>query len=119
MEGYTETQAYVVNNKCEINATGSEAKHIIELLVAEAEGRVMILPVKIGDKVKIDARTLPWHYLHPLDRCGDFANCKVIGFTKTRKQTFMKIVALYPSRTNRRGYLRYSIGAIDKTVFIE
>jgi hypothetical protein len=102
-----------------VEAKGSEAKHIIDLLSAEAQGRLMVLPVKIGDKIKVDARTLPWHYLHPADCCGDFAKCEVIGFSKTKSQTFMKLVALYPSRMNRRGYLRYTIGAIDKTVFVE
>jgi hypothetical protein len=103
----------------EVEAKGSEAKHIIELLKADAEGRLIVFPVKIGDKVRVNVETLPWHYLHPADRCRDFANCKVIGFTKTKAQTFMKLVALYPSRMHRRGYLRYSIGAIGKTVFLD
>ncbi len=89
------------------------------LAEVRADGRLVVLPAKVGYRVKVDARTLPWHYLHPADRCGDFANCMVIGFSATKRQTFMKLVALYPSRMNRRGYLRYSVGAIGKTVFCE
>jgi hypothetical protein len=118
MNNATEVQAYIANNECEVNATGSEAKHIIELLMAESQGRIVVLPCKIGDVVRVDARTLPWHYLHPADRCGDWANCKIIGFAVTKKQTFTKLVALYPSRMNRRGYLKRSIGAIGKTVLL-
>lgn len=36
-----------------VEATGSEAKHIIDLLQAEAQGRIVILPCKIGDVVYI------------------------------------------------------------------
>jgi hypothetical protein len=109
----SEKEIYVVE------ATGSEAKHIIELLNAEAQGNLLVLPCKIGDKIKVDVRTLPYNYLHPSDGCRDFAKCEVIGFAKTKKQTFMKLFALYPSRMNKHGYLRYSVGAINKTVFID
>lgn len=103
----------------DVEATGNEAKHIIDLLKAEAQSRLIVLPVKIGDRVKVDVRTLPWNYLHPADRCGDFANCRVVSFLKNKKQTYMKLVALYPSRMNKRGYLKYSVGAIGKTVFLD
>ena len=107
-----EEKSYVVE------AVGSEAKHIIDLLRAEVQGKIIVLPLRIGDTVKVDMRTLPYNYLHPMDGCVDFAKCKVIGFSKTKKQTFMKLSALYPSRMNRRSYLRYPLGAIGKTVFI-
>lgn len=76
------------------------------------------LPCEIGDKVYVDKRTLPYNYLHPLDGCKDFAECNVIGFTITKSGVFMKMDALYPSRMNRREYLRYSVGAIGKTVLL-
>ncbi|OPX89461.1 MAG: hypothetical protein A4E53_01538 [Pelotomaculum sp. PtaB.Bin104] len=102
-----------------VEAAGSEAKHIIDLLQAEAQGRLVILPCKIGDIVRVNTETLPYNYLHPLDNCKDFAKCEVIGFVKTKQQVLMKLSALYPSRMNRRGYLRYSVSAIGKTVFID
>lgn len=34
-----------------IEATGSEAVHIYNLLLAEAQGRLMVLPCKIGDTI--------------------------------------------------------------------
>lgn len=34
-----------------VEAEGSEAKHIIDLLAAEAQGRLVVLPCKIGDMV--------------------------------------------------------------------
>lgn len=34
-----------------LEATGSEAVHIVDLLQAEAEGRLVVLPVKVGDTV--------------------------------------------------------------------
>ena len=111
-EGIEEMEEY------KVAASGSEARHIIELLKAEAEGRMVVSPVKIGDKVKVDARTLPHNYLHPLDGCNNFATCMVIGFVKTKSRAYMKLVALYPSRMNSRGYLKYSMSAVGKTVFI-
>ena len=77
------------------------------------------LPCSIGDRVFVDARTLPYNYLHPLDGCKDYAECKVVSFAITKAGTFMKLDALYPSRMNQRGYLRRRIGAIGKTVFLE
>lgn len=108
----------MINEVYEINASGSEAKHIIDLLQAEAQGKLMMLPCEIGDMVKVDARTLPYNYLHPADRCGEFAKCRVIGFTKTKAGMHMKMEALYPSRMHKRGYLRYPISAVGKTVFL-
>lgn len=101
-----------------VDTAGSEAKHIIDLLQAEAQGRLVVLPCKVGDIVKVNTETLPYNYLHPLDYCKDFARCEVIGFVKTKQQTLIKLSALYPSRMNRRGYLRYPVGAIGKTVFM-
>lgn len=85
---------------------------------AETEERLVVLPCKVGDTVYVDIRTLPYNYLHPQDKCRDFAKCEVIGFYKTKSGVFIKMVAQYPSRMNKRGYLRYGIGAISKTVFL-
>lgn len=42
----------------EVEAKGSEAKHIIDLLKAEADGRLVVLPVNIGDKVLVDSKNV-------------------------------------------------------------
>lgn len=101
----------------EYEDAGLTPEEISELAEAKLQGNLILLPCNIGDKVYVDVRTLPCNYLHPLDGCRDFAKCEVIGFSKTKFGTFMKISALYPSRMHKRGYLRYSIGAIGKTVF--
>ena len=89
-----------------------------EILKAKHDGRLLVLPCKVGDTVWVDARTLPYHYLHPADGCGDFARCKVVSIVNTGQGTYLKLRALYPSRASRRDYLRYRVGAIGKTVFL-
>lgn len=37
-----------------LEATGSEAVHIVDLLQAEAEGRLVVLPCKVGDEVYLN-----------------------------------------------------------------
>lgn len=85
---------------------------------AEAEGRLMVLPCKVGDVVYVDERTLPYAYLHLQDDCKDFAKCQIVSMVKTKSRTYMKLRALYPSRMHQHGYLPYAIGAIGKTVFL-
>ena len=79
---------------------------------------IIELPCKVGDMVYVDTRTFPQYYLHPFDNCGKFAKCEVLGFSITKSGTFIKMAALYPSRMNKRGYLRFGIGSIGKTVFL-
>lgn len=43
--------AAISAEKYVVEATGSEAKHILDLLQAEAQGRLLVLPCKVGDKV--------------------------------------------------------------------
>ena len=85
---------------------------------AKKDGRLVVPPVKPGDTVHVDARTLPYNYLHPADGCRDFARCEVVSIVTTGAGTYLKLRALYPSRAGRRDYLRYSVGAIGKTVFL-
>lgn len=35
----------------QVSADGSEAKHIVDLLTAESQGRLVVLPCKVGDTV--------------------------------------------------------------------
>lgn len=85
---------------------------------AKKDGRLVVPSVKPGDTVHVDARTLPYNYLHPADGCRDFARCEVLSIVTTGAGTYLKLRAMYPSRAGRRDYLRYSVGAIGKTVFL-
>lgn len=93
-------------------------EHQAKLLQAEKDGRMVMLPCKAGDQVLVDARTLPYNYLHPADGCGDFAKCEVVAIVTTKKETYLKLRALYPSRSGRRDYLKYGVTVIGKTVFL-
>lgn len=85
---------------------------------AEQDGLLLVRPCKTGDKVLVDARTLPYNYLHPADGCGSFAKCEIVAIVTTKKETYLKLRALYPSRAGRRDYLKYGVTAIGKTVFL-
>lgn len=89
-----------------------------ELAQAKKEGRLVVRPCKVGDKVLVDVRTFPYNYLHPMDGCRDYAKCEIVSIVTTKKETYMKLRALYPSRARKREYLRYGVTAIGKTVFL-
>lgn len=89
-----------------------------DIMEAERDGRLVVLPCKVGDEVLVDVRTLPYHYLHPSDGCRDYAKCEVVSIVTTKKETYMKFRALYPSRDRKREYLRYGVSAIGKAVFL-
>ena len=91
---------------------------LLELACADKDGRLLVRPCKTGDKVLVDARTLPYNYLHPADECGSFAKCEIVAIVTTKKETYLKLRALYPSRAGRRDYLKYGVTAIGKTVFL-
>lgn len=98
--------------------TEGSAQHMLELFQAGKDGRLVVMPCKVGDEAFVDVRTLPYHYLHPADGCIDYAKCEIVSIVTTRKETYMKLRALYPSRANRREYLRYGVAAVGKTVFL-
>lgn len=89
-----------------------------ELAQAKKEGRLVVRPCKVGDKVLVDVRTFPYNYLHPMDGCRDYAKCEIVSIVTTKKETYMKLRALYPSRARKQEYLRYGVTAIGKTVFL-
>ena len=93
-------------------------KDALEMIDIAPTVNAVILPCKVGDTAWVDVKTLPYNYLHPCDGAKDFAKCEVIGFSKTKKGEFIKMKALYRSRMYRRGYLRYHIVSIGKTVFV-
>ena len=61
----------------EVVATGADAARVIRLLDAEDEGRLLVLPCKVGDTVYI------------VDR-GEILEEKVIGFCTFNKKSFNK-----------------------------
>jgi hypothetical protein len=119
ISGYKESNDVELKNAANLlNSDRQYEELIVDILLKVKYGRFVELPCEIGDTVYVNAKTLPYNYLHPLDGCKDFAECKIISFAITKSGVFMKMDAPYPSRMNRRGYLRYSIGAIGKTVFL-
>lgn len=87
----------------------------IELLEAEGEGRLIKLPCKVGDKVKVDSKT--WGNLWNLKIQGDYLIGEIISIVKTKKQILMKIQAEHHVSW-KRDRRRYPISAIGITVFL-
>ena len=58
---------------------------------AEQAGQLVVLPCKVGDKVRVDARTWgnTWNY-KTVDG-GKYLLGQTVAIIKTRKQTFIKI----------------------------
>lgn len=87
---------------------------------AEAEGRLVVLPCKVGDRVYVDPDT--WFYSGVC-----YENCfihskhffvgEIVSVIKTKKQLLIKI-RVSNSIHSRYRHKRYSSGAIGKTVFL-
>ena len=92
-------------------------KHVQELLQAERAGRLVLLPCKVGDKVRVDARTWgdTWNY-KTVDG-GKYLLGETVAIIKTRKQTFIKIRVEH-NVSWKRPMRRYPISAIGKTIFL-
>lgn len=111
---------FEIENMC-YDASGNEItslQRLRELVKADAEGRVVVLPCKVGDTVFVDKRTTPYQYFHPHDRVGAFAKCTVIGASITKSGIKIKMRANYPSRCGQYGFLKMGAGAFGKTVFM-
>ena len=91
--------------------------HIRDLIKAEQDGRLVVLPCKVGDKVRVDARTWgnTWNY-KTVDG-GKYLLGETVAIIKTRKQTFIKIRVEH-NVSWKRPMRRYPISAIGKTVFL-
>ena len=91
--------------------------HLRDLLQAEQDGRLVVLPCKVGDKVKVDARTWgnTWNY-KTVDG-GKYLLGEIVAIIKTRKQTLIKILVEHKVSW-KRPMRRYPISAIGKTVFL-
>ena len=90
---------------------------LLELAVADKAGRLVVLPCKVGDKVRVDARTWgdTWNY-KTVDG-GKYLLGETVAIIKTRKQTFIKIRVEH-NVSWKRPMRRYPISAIGKTIFL-
>lgn len=88
-----------------------------ELKQADDEGKCVVLPCKVGQKVKVDVRTWGniWNY-RTVDY-GKFLLGEIVAITKTKKQTLVKIRVEH-NVSWKRPTRRYPASAIGKTVFL-
>ena len=91
--------------------------HFRDLLQAEQDGRLVVLPCKVGDKVRVDDRTWgnTWNY-KTVDG-GKYLLGEIVAIIKTRKQTLIKIRAEH-NVSWKRPMRRYPISSIGKTVLL-
>ena len=92
-------------------------ERLLELACADKAGRLVVLPCKVGDKVRVDARTWgdTWNY-KTVDG-GKYLLGETVAIIKTRKQTFIKIRVEH-NVSWKRPMRRYPISAIGKTIFL-
>lgn len=88
-----------------------------ELAEADKDGRLVVLPCKMGDKVFVRADTWgnTWNFV-TVD-CGKFLVGEIIGFAKTRNQTLMKIQVEH-NVSWKKERKRYPVSALGLTVFL-
>lgn len=100
-----------------VSCFGVDADHVRELVKAEQAGQLVVLPCKVGDKVRVDARTWgnTWNY-KTVDG-GKYLLGETVAIIKTRKQTFIKIRVEH-NVSWKRPMRRYPISAIGKTIFL-
>ena len=88
-----------------------------ELVQADREGRCVVLPCKVGHKVKVDVRTWGNVWNYKTVENGKFLIGEIVAITKTKKQTLVKIRVEH-NVSWKRPTRRYPASAIGKTVFL-
>ena len=88
-----------------------------EVVQAKREGRCVVLPCKVGQKVKVDVRTWGNVWNYKTVENGKFLIGEIVAITKTKKQTLIKIRVEHNVRW-KRPTRRYPASAIGKTVFL-
>lgn len=86
------------------------------LLTAEKDGRLVVLPCKVGLRVKVDARTWGNVWNYKTIENGRFLVGEVVSITMTRKQILMKICVEHNVGW-KKPMKRYPVSALDRTVF--
>lgn len=91
---------------------------LCELAQADKEGRCVVMPCKVGRKVKVDVRTWGniWNY-KTVDH-GKFLIGEIVAIVKTKKQTLLKIRVEH-NVSWKRPTKRYPASAIGKTVLLD
>lgn len=87
-----------------------------ELKQADDEGRCVVPPCKVGQKVKVDVRTWGNVWNYKTVENGKFLIGEIVAITKTKKQTLVKIRVEH-NVSWKRPTRRYPASAIGKTVF--
>lgn len=88
-----------------------------ELKQADDEGRCVVPPCKVGQKVKVDVRTWGNVWNYKTVENGKFLIGEIVAITKTKKQTLVKIRVEH-NVSWKRPTKRYTASAIGKTVFL-
>lgn len=88
-----------------------------ELVQADREGRCVVTPCKVGQKVKVDVRTWGNVWNYKTVENGKFLIGEIVAITKTKKQTLAKIRVEH-NVSWKRPTRRYPASAIGKTVFL-
>ena len=98
------------------DAFGVSVDRIRELAQADREGRCVVPPCKVGQKVKVDVRTWGNVWNYKTVENGKFLIGEIVAITKTKKQTLVKIRVEH-NVSWKRPTRRYPASAIGKTVF--
>ena len=88
-----------------------------ELAQADREGWCVVLPCKVGQRVKVDVRTWGNVWNYKTVENGKFLLGEIVSITKTKKQTLVKIRVEH-NVSWKRPTRRYPASAIGKTVFL-
>lgn len=98
-------------------ALGITPERLRELVKADREGRCVVPPCKVGQKVKVDVRTWGNVWNYKTVENGKFLIGEIVAITKTKKQTLVKIRVEH-NVSWKRPTRRYPASAIGKTVFL-
>jgi len=107
----------VIDRLAAYEDTGLTPEEVAELAQAKTDGRCVVLPCKVGDKVFVRSDTWgnTWNFV-TVD-CGKFLVGEIIGFAKTRNQTLMKIQVEH-NVSWKKERKRYPVSALGLTVFL-
>jgi hypothetical protein len=111
-----------MTNKCideyfAYKATNLTPAEVTELARAKEEGRLVVLPCKVGDKVKVDCEKWGNSWNFKTFEYGKFLHGEIIAIIQTKKQTLMKI-QIEHNVSWKRERKRYPASALGITVFI-
>lgn len=100
----------------ELVSSGKSFQHIIDLLEAEKNGRLVVLPCKVGDTVYVRQAAVGFGY--ELDKYKEeILIGKITSFRVTETQRFMRI-KFRTTKNGRARFGRFYFASIGKTVFL-